>query len=640
MAGALAIVPADGTIATVASAVSIVPRVGERVVVLDTQGRYVLVQIQSVSPDALSFAYAFGTPENRPATLGNSVWVDGHPLVFSASVRRGQVMLSGNGEIAAAPGFNFELDRQVGTLRQTGDVRVAVANGRIVLTGDLSAVGANGHAAGWPAPANVAPVSGSMYLAVDAAGNYALLQTTAVSATMVAFDYRLLPARAVPVLTAGSVTLHIAGSAVTFSGPPKYGAILASSGTQALIAPGFDLERDREVSGLNASPDMAVETLGSALLLRGVAATVGQLATGEPPDVSDVSALPLTRLIVVDSAGRYVLVGIESATARAIAFAYEIQSAGATAVLQPPDPATVPGMPPPAQPGALVYSEYTDIGGATRQLMRTYELSIRPYAVWPFAHADATEGVALSPDGRWLATVAGGNIVLWTAGGVGRTVADNGNVLGGTLPVVAWSPDSRYLAYTGMVDEGGYESGSALWVIQPSSGKSRLVIDPTRTGIDVAYVGWMPHDRLVVSSGKALYEVSADWTHVVRLPVNVGTMGQDGRFDVSADGAMVTWVARDANGHDQVMVATVDGRQRVQFTQGRRDTWSPQFSPDDSTVVFVAGVGPAPGGELWGFTLNGRQSGYLDAPGSTRPIDHVFDLAQWASAADATRWKG
>lgn len=657
--GAFALVPASGRIASITTSASIVPQVNELLVVLDSKGRYVLVQIKAVSPNALSFAYTFGAPENRPSALGNAVWVLGHQLTFPDSALNGRITLSANGEASVSPGFNFELHRQVSTLEQEAGLSAGVGtSGSITMAGDLAVVGANGHASAWPEPKSVAPVEGSLYLLVDNAGNYVLLQVTAVSATAISFAYRLLPARDVPVLPGGSVTLRIAGAAVTFSGPPRYGEILASAGGNALINPGFDLERDREVSGLSANPDITLKEQGGALFLHGTAATFDQLSAGHAPVMSDVAATPLTRFVAVDGAGNYVLVGVESATDQAIAFAYEIEMTGATAALQPPNPATVPSPPKSKSAGTLVYSVYTGTGvnfgsedgydqatgeylsGGAMQLLKTYAFAIDPYKIWGFAGTTAVQVPTLSPDGMWLATISGSNILVRSVRGGDRTIATNGNVMGGALPAVSWSPDSRYLAYTGMVSEGGYEAGDALWVVEPSTGKSRLVVDPMRTGLHVMYVGWLPHDRLVFSTTKAFYAVSADWTRVVKLPVNAGVMGQNGRFDVSHDGTMVTWVARDAKGHYQVIVATIDGKQRVQFTTTRWDNWSPHFSPDDSMVVYVSNTGPPPGGELWGFTLNASQIGYLDAPGSKNPITHVFDLEEWFAAGSAAGWRG
>lgn len=658
LVGDLGVVAPGATAVQLAVGRVVTPRVNETLAVLDAKGRYVLVQIQSVTANAVTFAYAFGAAQNRPAALGNAVWVLGHLLTFPGSARAGQITLSANGEAAVSPGFDFELNRQVSTLAEPAGLTAGVgAGGAMTLSGDMAAVTAAGRVGAWPGPGRATPVSGSTYLLVDGAGNYVLLEVTAVSATAVAFTYRLLPAKDVPVLPSGPVTLRIAGSAVTFSGPPRYGAILASRGGSALVNPGFDLASGREVAGLSASPDLALQEQGGRLTLEAVAATFNELSVGQSPSLGAVAATPLVRFVAVDALGRYVLVGLVSATAQAVTFRYEVESAGPTAVLQPPNPATV-HVPAPTGTGAVVFSVYSGIGvdfgvqsgydeatgvpvspGAA-QLMKTYALNIVPGAIWPFANLDAAQDPSLSPDGRWLATASGDAIAVRAAGGQARTIATNGDVMGGGAPVLSWSPDSRYLAYTGMVDEAGYVAGHALWVIEPSSGKSRLVVDPLHSGLGVAAVAWLPHDRLVFSTGRAFYEVSADWAHVQKLPVAAGAMGQGGRFAASADGTMLTWVARDAKGRYQVVVATLDGRQRVVFTHSAWDNWSPVFSPDASMVVYVANTGPAPGGELWGFTLNGKAAGYVQAPGSKAPITHVFDVEQWCFVAPPSEWKG
>jgi hypothetical protein len=657
--GALARVPANGVLGSLAGGASLVPQVNELLVVLDSKGRYVLVQIEAVTPNALTFAYVFGTPENQPSSLGNVVWVSGHALDFPAATQRGQIVLSAGGEVSVSPGFDFEHGRQVSTLHSPAGLSAAVgANGAIELGGDMARVGANGHAGHWPAPATVTAVAGALYLLVDDVGNYVLLQVTAVSPTAVSFDYRLLDAGAVPVLAAGPTTLRIGGAAVTFTGPPRQGAILAANAGGDLVHPGFDLVRDREVAGLSANPDLLLTVMNGAVALEGTIATFAQLATGQPPSAANIAATPFGRFVAVDGDGRYVLVGIESATAQTVTFAYEIESAGPTAVLQPPNPASVPPPKPTNSAGAVIFSLYTNIGvnfGANEgtdpatggyvspgamQLLKTYELAVGAYKIWNFAGLSALDEPLLSPDGRWLATVSGGDIVLRSASGQTRTIATNGDVMGGVLPVLRWSPDGRYLAYTGLVSESGYVSGGALWVIDPTSGKSRLVVDPLRTGLHVEYVGWLPRDQLLFSAKGGLWAITPDWTRVVRLKVDVAGMGQGGRFDVSHGGGLVTFVARDAKGHYQVVVATLDGKQRVQFTNSPYDNWSPVFAPDDSMVVCVANTGPPPGGEIWAFTLNGKQAGFIHAPGSQNPIDHVFDIEQWYAAGSAANWKG
>ncbi len=655
VSGDLAVLPSSDTIPVLTSQ-GVVPSVGEVLVVLDSGGRYVLVRIQAVSANALTFAYGFGTPEGRTSALGYAIWVAGHPLAFPEGPLTGQITLSANGEASVSPGFNFELHHQVSTLEEPAGLTAGTSsNGGIVLGGDLASIATNGHASDWPSRASVAASTGSNLLLVDNVGNYVLLHVQSVSPTAVTFQYRLLPARDVPVLPKGPVTLNIHGARVVFSGPVRYGSIVTAGVQGALINPGFDLVRDREVSGFNASPDIALKTMGQTLGLQGMVATAVELSAGEGPTPGEVPATPLSRFVVVDSLGSYVLVGLESVTAQVVTFAYEIQTRGATAYLEPPNPASVPALPTPKSLGTLVYSVYTGRGvvfqradpatggsvlGETMQLMKTYAYAIGPGRVFPFAGADAAEDPVLSPNGEWLATSAGGLISIRTAKGSSHTIATNRDVLGGAIPVMSWSPDSRYLAYRGLFSERGYDGGSALWVIEPSTGKSRLVVDPMRAGLGVDFIGWLPHDQLIFSTGKALYTVSADWTHVTRLPVRTGVMGQGGRFDVDGSGRLVTWVVRGANGHYQVAVATLDGKERVVFTQTRYDNWSPTFSPNGMAVAYVAGTGPAPGGELWVLTIDGKQDGPVAVPGTQSAFVHIFDLEDWYVGTSAQSWKG
>ncbi len=624
--------------------------VNEVLVVVDSEGADVLVQITAVSANTLTFVYSIGRPEHPAAALGNSAWVMGHPLIFPGPAKAGEISLSGDGEVSVSPGFDFELGHQVDTGQAAAGLGADLVQGRLVLHGNLARLNASAQAATWPAPAVSAPVAGSQYLLVDGAGNYVLLQITGVSATAVTFQYRLLLARSVPVLSATPVTLRLDGSAVTFSGPLRYGAILAQAGSGALENPGFLLDPGREVSGLDANPDLTLDVVHGQVDLRGLLATFPELSSGGVPSVIDVAAVPFDRLVAVDGLGRYVLVGIESATPGAVTFAYEIESAGATAVLQPPNPASVRTPAVPAGAGTIVYAAFT---GAAARLNGTIDpttgrptdpaileqASVEGVDVGTGARFALSTGLSalaeplLSPNGVWLATVVGSDISVERRGGPPRLIAQNGDTLGGSLPAMSWSPDSQYLAYVGMASGNGYEGGGALWVIQPSTGKSQMIVNSVRVGVVVEWVGWLPGDRLVFSTRGGLYEVSANWASASPLPVRMGAMGEGGRFALSPDGTLVTWVARGGNGHEQVLVATLNGKQRVMFTDSAWDNWSPVFSPDGSTVIYVADTGLGPGGELWYFTIDGKEHG---ATG----IAHVLDIEQWAYGTSADGWKG
>jgi len=657
VAGKLAVVPATDVLGALGSGQSVAPVASEELVVQDSAGHYVLVRIVKVTADVLTFTYVFGTAGGQAAAVGATVRVLGHTLAFPGPTLQGKVVLEGQGEVSVSPGFDFETGLQVNTQREAAGLAVSVSGGgQTTLTGDLTALNARGQATAWPAPASAVPADGDAYLLVDGAGNYVLVQVTAVGATAVSFTYRRLPARDLAVLPGARVTLRVDGASATFSGPVREGQIVASSGGNTLIDPGYDLSAGQEVEGLNASPDIALRSDPQGVYLYGDAATLAQLAAGQAPGEGSVPVTPFTRFVVVDASGQYVLVGVQAVSPQAVSFAYEIQTAGQSAVLSPPDPASVAAVPVPKGPGAIIYSAYatrsaavlqdldpastTQIAKTALALLNTEELALGPNRIWPFADANASQEPELSPDGRWLATVDGGLIQVRSAAGPVRTIAANGNVMDGAQPRIAWSPDSRYLAYTGLASGQGYETGGALWVIDPSTGKSRLLVNPLTVHATVLDVAWLPHDRLVFSTASTFYEVSADWQSAQPLPVRMGTIGQDGRFAASPDGKLLAWVARDAAGHYQVVVATVDGRQRVQFTHTHWDNWSPVFSPDSTTVVCVSHTGSAPGGELLAFTLNGKQSGFVPVPGAKTPIQHVFNLVQWFGEGAATAWKG
>lgn len=161
----------------------------------------------------------------------------------------------------------------------------------------------------------------------------------------------------------------------------------------------------------------------------------------------------------------------------------------------------------------------------------------------------------------------GGPIRVCPARGPIHTIAAIGNVVDGGQPVIAWSPDSRYLPYTGLTSDAPYDTGGALRVIDPSTGKARRLANPLPAHATVGDIAWLPHDRLGFATRSTFYEVTADWHSAGPLSLRMDTIGQDGSFAASPDGKLLAYVATGAAGHYQMVLATSDGHQRVQFTQ-------------------------------------------------------------------------
>jgi Tol biopolymer transport system component/uncharacterized protein (DUF433 family) len=434
--------------------------------------------------------------------------------------------------------------------------------------------------------------------------------------------------------------MSVGGAPITFGANTRYGAIAAAQGGMALVDPGYDLVRGREVSGLSASPDLGLAVTPTGVLLSGVGERVanGALRVSAPSGQMSVPAVPLNYLVVVDSQGAYALVGIVSATPEVVTFAYKLQTAGQGYVLTPPTPSQI-GHPPAFRgDGVPIYSVIAPLRAGTSELRSVYGYALGQHRIAAVAGMAEDRDPQLSPTGAMLATSEGSDLVLTAAGGTTRTLATNLDVLGAVPPAVSWSPDGSYLAYRGMVEANGEVYGGGLWVVQPATGRSRLVVDPASTGLAVKDVHWLPKDRLIFSTGKAFYTVSADWTAESRLPIVAGAMGDDGRFDVSWNGRLITWVALGAHDRYQVVVAPLAGGPTLETTD-RWNNASPAFSPDGAWVMAVAERGPAPGGTLWLLALSGGRAGDLAAPGKgPAVVDHVSRLLEWYPGAVLPPW--
>jgi hypothetical protein len=199
LSGDLALLTGPGGSAPALAERTVQPTAGQWLVVLDALGRYVLVRIEQVAPQSLTFAYAFGEVAGAPsAALPRRIGVPGYAFAFPDRQYAGQVQLAQGGEVAVAAGFDFERDGQVNALQASPGLTVTpAAGGGLAVRADLVTV-QNDAVRAWPQPASVAAATGAEYLLVDPAGNYVLLRITAVAPQSVRFAYRLLPYRAVP----------------------------------------------------------------------------------------------------------------------------------------------------------------------------------------------------------------------------------------------------------------------------------------------------------------------------------------------------------------------------------------------------------------------------------------------------------
>ncbi|MGH7511793.1 MAG: DPP IV N-terminal domain-containing protein [Gemmatimonadales bacterium] len=268
----------------------------------------------------------------------------------------------------------------------------------------------------------------------------------------------------------------------------------------------------------------------------------------------------------------------------------------------------------------LVYADFSDYANI-------WSLPI-PAGV-PVSSAGATplttghqsiEGLALSPDGRWLAfdSDRGGHQAIYriplTGGEPQLLSGDSGDDF---MP--AWSPDGRELAYY------GFRNGRRRLFVMPVDGGSPGAV--ARDSGNQRYPGWSPDGRhLVFHSDRSgrfeLYVVERDTAGHWAAPRQLTTDGgQDARW--SPDGGSIVyvrntglWIIAPGGGAPRLLVDAGDAR-------ARPEPLLAQWAPDGHTVYYKA-LDTTGATSLWAIAPAGgepRELVRFDDParGSPRP---------------------
>jgi Tol biopolymer transport system component len=268
----------------------------------------------------------------------------------------------------------------------------------------------------------------------------------------------------------------------------------------------------------------------------------------------------------------------------------------------------------------LVYADFSDYANI-------WSLPIPAGA--PVSSAGATplttghqsiEGLALSPDGRWLAfdSDRGGHQAIYRiplSGGEPQLLS--GDSSDDFMP--AWSPDGRELAYY------GFRNGRRRLFVMPVDGGSAGAV--ARDSGNQRYPGWSPDGRhLVFHSDRTgrfeLYVVERDTAGHWAAPRQLTTDGgQDARW--SPDGGSIVYVRNTG----LWIIAPDGGAPRLLVDAGdsgaRPEPLLAQWAPDGRTVYYKA-LDRSGATGLWAIAPTGgepRELVRFDDParGSPRP---------------------
>jgi DNA-binding winged helix-turn-helix (wHTH) protein/Tol biopolymer transport system component len=215
---------------------------------------------------------------------------------------------------------------------------------------------------------------------------------------------------------------------------------------------------------------------------------------------------------------------------------------------------------------------------------------------------DEADARGISPDGKQIALVRGGNLHegIWVMSADGdhaqKVFGEPGDKFGG----VAWSPDGRRLAFARFCYKTGFKVASAsLWIVDLASGEANAVLADQELGEALA---WPTRDRLVYSLAEPLPNQGDSnlWTVTIDpkgfsptgRPVRL-TSGPDKkvRLSTSGDGKQLTFLRWRSEPH--IYVADLDAARggilaprALSLDEGRNLPFA--FTPDGKSVLFTS----------------------------------------------------
>lgn len=334
-------------------------------------------------------AWVPATPS--PLSLPQTLTVGNQTVTFPNNLKNGAV---GNTGGYTSTGFNLESGQAVSGIGSADVTLGSDSNGNPTLSGNLEVV-TLGQATSVPTASTVSVTPGELLLVQDNAGHYVLVQIVTANAAEVGFNYVIQGTSAStpgspssPSPTPGSgpssgQSVTVGNQVVTFGAAPQSGAIGSGSG---YVTTTFDFESGQAGNAVGGGDlQLGADSNGNPTLTGNVE-VVSPGQTLAVPTASTVSPTPGESLLVLDSAGHYVLVQIESANANGVSFNYWMQTAvsrvsGSSGSSSSPTPPSNPSPAPSPAPPSPSPTPPAGTGGYPQPLPQVTTLTKSPITV-------------------------------------------------------------------------------------------------------------------------------------------------------------------------------------------------------------------------------------------------------------------
>jgi hypothetical protein len=202
---------------------------------------------------------------------------------------------------------------------------------------------------------------------------------------------------------------------------------------------------------------------------------------------------------------------------------------------------------------------------------RPVETPVRRFEIpadGPFRSGNQSRLISISPDGKSLAYVDGGKLLMRPLSRLEPTVIPTA----AEPNIIFWSPDSTML---------GYSAAGKLWKVPATGGESTVITDVRRLLTGGSSASWCPNDTIVITTGESgLLSVpvaGGDFKELV--PTDAGKESDFHDATCLPDGS-VLFAPHTQGGRPNTLWIFADGKRKQLLSLAPdQDFWFPIYSP-------------------------------------------------------------